>query len=373
MSVRLHVLLIRPSQAVHIGLIWSIVMTFSCRSAATKIEKEVIEFKDGKNKLEVPGSVFGFSNPGLITVRLSGELEPGDNIRYFLCNVSDYYIRDFSYQRRQQRVGTPLNEICGYESLCGPEDVENVTRLNVSDITKPAEFKLTPENFSLPDLYIFILADCSTSSRRIEISLNLVNPDSRYKHLGFEEALFPILAATVVAILLPVIILLVVAVLSVRFALRRAIPYALIVVVISVLFKILFAILTLVYFLRVGITGKRPLWYLYTRMFIASSSDVAFVIATVSISSGTFVFPSEWFVDEHSPSMFVYIVVTLQLVIFISVKTMFPYNVLGKFLLVFYSSFFSYYRKGLKFPCGVMWPSAILTDQNTFGERVQVL
>lgn len=335
------VALICPSQLAYLCLTWSIVVTFISHAAATTIS-DVVDFKS-RNDLEVPDSVFGYSSPGQISVVISGELNTNDDIRFFLCKVSYYYIRNFSYQRRQQRVGTNLKKICQYDNLCDTDLSSNsVKELDVNDVSKLTTSRLTLETFSLPDMYIFILANCSPVEGEFTVSLNMTNPGSYYEHLGFEEALFPILAATVIAMLSPVVILLFIGVVTVRFSLHRSVPFALATVLVAAVLKNLFAILTFVYFFHVGTTGERPTWYLYTRMFIASVSDVAFVVAIIAIASGTCVFPREWFVDDHSPSMFVYIVVTLQLVIFISVKTMFPYNILGMLLL--YSCFLYFKR-----------------------------
>lgn len=351
MRHRLHAAAFMPHTVLLLFLRCALVLLSFQNSAATSI---VVQGELEKPQPEeIAASVFGYSSSGIISAAFNFpklEEEGSENLSIFLsvCEVSAIFVRDFAYQRRQLRIGRSVSETCRYSEL----SAEDFTILPVIWLYKNGKVeaeldsieiplqKLDPP-VELPNLFVLGLHSFSSNTRiSYNVALKLTNPSTRYPHLGFEEAQFPILAATVMSILLLIALALILTVPLVIFTLRRSIPNALSIVLIGAILKGLFAALTFLYFYRVAESGVRPAWYLYTRVIVASTADVSLVIAITSFACGIFVFPSQWLVDDRSPSMFVYIVVTLQLVVFISVKTMFPYNVLG----MSYYSFFSQSR-----------------------------
>lgn len=327
-------------------------------TAASKFE---VRWKDGLFTLPSQSNlVFGFSQSGQVDIELSmkateqssSESAKPPNLAYSVCLVSDAFIRDISYQRRQRRIDkmpkdlkTPTCEIPKGESLICFNYKIPTTLTQKTTITHP--LSKVSKRLQLPNLYIFTIANCvetksnnesattdessniddsaTASAFELQANVSLTNPSTRYIHLGFEEALFPVLGIVAMSILLPIVLVLL---LIIIFTLVRGlrVPFAVLILLAATTAKALLALIIYLYFSGVASSGTRPSWFLYTRLILSFTGDTLFVFTLVAFASGFAILPAQWAPDDLIPVMLAYIAITLQIVIFVSVKVMFPFH-----------------------------------------------
>lgn len=322
-----------------------VILLLSISPSSTTASKFKIQTE--KTSFKLPSDtdlVFGFSESGQISLNYSIEEldQKSADLRYSLCVVSNDFIRDISYQRRHRRMEKTTKD--SLENMtCDREPGEEIECLvqpiasNGTSITHQLA-----GDVGLYELYIFTIANCASEeddayyendgdesvdsfSFRFEAEVSLTNPGTRYEHLGFEEALFPVLAPVTMALLLPIIIILLFITIF-AFCRRLRVPFAVLILLVTVTVKALLALTTFLFFSGIGGSGVRPSWYLYVRLVLTSIGDTVFVFTLVAFSSGFAVLPAQWAPDDRSPVMLAYIGITLQIVIFIIVEGLFPFK-----------------------------------------------
>lgn len=293
---------------------------------------------------DLTSSIFGLGRTGEFRANISVNFSSEEaRAQIALCDVTAIFVRDTSFQRRQRRINSP-----GIESLLKHHCTKNNINNNIFFVEKPLKSDVETYVFShldglTPDRLYFVFGVVSLQRvhrKNLPVTISLTgkavfqNLNTRYPQLGFEEALFPVFAATVMALLFTACALLI-AVIPLTWLLKLHVSPALLAVLAACFLKALSAAMAFLYFYQVAQTGKRRAWHLYSRLILASPADVVFVSTVVSLSSGLLTMPSTWFVDGKSPVMLVYIAITLQVIIVIAVKIMFPYQYVGKLRDVF--------------------------------------
>lgn len=292
--------------------------------------------------------VFGIGHSGQMSASLNIAANPPD-ITLNLASVaaSDSFVRGHSFERRYPDGGGATIYRAAVAHLCNAHNNTAITSATHTELTvspskqDPASNQVT---FSAdPDIatdgalepneiYLTLLYACAKPDANTSLSLsgtvNYTNPTSPYPHLGFEEMLFPVLSQIILYILSACCLVIILSWIYARV--RRLPPSRALHALFAACFsKGLMAGLTFLYFSSVGQDGMRSSWYVYVRVSLAAVADIAFVTVVVSLSSGYRIFPAEWFVDGRSPVLLVYIGVTLQILIVISVKIMFAFRIVS--------------------------------------------
>lgn len=336
-------------------LLLALALLLPPRAHATKFAIDEPNAKQVFDKIVVlklrnlQSTVFGLAANGRFTARIS--FKPDDlgehcAAKLSLCESSNLYVRSPSFERRHPPGGdTGAYEILGGAS-CSATQVDKASApCFVRNLVRGEhDYEVeAPRDVEGRKMYTIIAAlCCNCTSAKLcnredapKVSLagdvRFYNPETRFEELGFEEALFPILAAigtgvlgaTTLAVLLGLLT-------SIVVGLPK--PQITILVLLACALKGLTVGLTFLYFRDVADTGRRAGWYLYVRLTISALADVVFIVVLMGLSSGFRVLPAAWFVDGRSPVFVVYIGVTLQAVIIIAVKIMFPFRYLGSFL-----------------------------------------
>lgn len=307
-------------------------------------------------------TVFGFASSGQLNAELDLDVRDGikGHLTFAACSMSQVFVRDTSCERRHPQL--PDKDLCEdisrlvctdksepplRVSRCHTKPLESGSRNQLflsADPELSERITLKPTNESIPAdshaMYFAIVVFCpSDSSEQSDAAFDLTgnmnysNPSSVRRGLGFEETLFPLLSQVVLYMLATLCVSLMLS-LIITPLLRlpfRQLPFA---VLFACLTKGIMALFTFLYFSSVATDGSRARWYTYTKICLAGVADVSFIVVVIAMSSGYNLFPTVWFIDGRSPLMFVYIGVTLQILIIIIVKIMFPFKYLSEFLLL---------------------------------------
>lgn len=295
--------------------------------------------------------VFGFTASGQVIANVNLTYENATNADQLpkcigavaLCEASEAFVRDPSYQRRQASgVLTSLhkdfadfacdNDLvptgkigrCVSEQLCvGDKQYRFGTVENGLDpnhlyyLGAAACVGATPPSTDLDKKYIRLKGDAAFS-----------NPSELFPELGYEEMLFPVLSGLATALLASLLLVELIGLVTAKYKSLK-ISNLVYIVCTATLLKNMAAALTFLYFWLLAQSGERQGWYLYTRLVISSLADVAYIIVVVGMSAGFGLIPPNWFVSGRSPVIVIYIGVTLQILIVIAVKLMFPFQYLG--------------------------------------------
>lgn len=300
----------------------------------------------------LPNTVFGLSQDGKLNATIQyahtecdASQPPTCKPKFAFCRIASASAPTYTFVRStgfERRYLVPPKFEFYYElaeSACGTidETISNCT-------TKPISCDNTKNSFQFPsgspnEMYIalaVVCKDCNKTKFKDDLfpasgTLVYTNPDLRYPQLGFEENLFPILAAIPTAVLTLMFLLCVLGHPLAKL-LRLSVPRIAFIVLGACFSKGLADALTFLYFWRVSQTGLRSDWYMYVRLTLAAAADISFIVVVMAMSSGMCVMPSVWFVDGRSPIFIVYVGVTLQAVIIIAVKLMFPFRYLGRLI-----------------------------------------
>lgn len=312
---------------------------------------QIIQNKSSLYELSsLENTVFGIDHGGELTVdfKVKFNISTEVTLKLAACGMSQVFVRDTSFERRHlQRIGSNSLSSAVTCFLCGEDKLDDSENF-ISDCTerelhaegKPFTLSTNsdprPNSLLLPREMYFVTVYVCGSEAPDNLSFDLTgtvsyrNPGTKYPELGYEEALFPILALVVLCLLAATSLLLslsLVLTIPLRLPIRQF-PFA---VLFACLMKGLMALLTFLYFSSVARSGSRERWYSYARLCLIGIADLSFVAVVLAISSGYRVFPSVWFADERSPIMFVYVGVTLQILIIIAVKITFPFKYLSTF------------------------------------------
>lgn len=321
-------------------------------------------------------TVFGVTDSGQLNGTLNlafTNTSATFNITFSVCSVRPTFVRDTSFERRHpQRPAANLYKRLA-EVLCKEDSEEThfhevkcqqeTLKVNDTEIffsaNSPVKGKLLVARTMYFAMAYFCKSDMNTSNSSLEIEgeLSYLNLETSYPELGFEEALFPILAQVVLYSLAATFFVLLLS-LVLTIPLRLPIRQISLAVLFACFMKGFMALLTFLYFSNIARTGFRARWYVYARIGLTGIADVLFVAVVVAISSGYRIFPNVWFIDGKSPVMFVYVAITLQILITIAVKIVFPF----KYLSAFPASASSFKSKPI-------YVSAILTAFLTFSCR----
>lgn len=324
------------------------IQTYTTQFSFRSNESKNITQKSNFLKLSsLTNQVFGLSSTGIIEAHILLNLKAANDTslsaKISVCQVSDEFVRDPSYQRRQSKIGMEsLTKELADRSCCDNSDEDHITKrcCNSSSLdisaSSPTKFYFSVEEDDLEsnNMYILVAAICYSSddAQMLNISkkgnVSLTNPNTRYPELGYEEALFPVLSAIVTALMFFMLLVLLGG-LILSYYIRVKIGFPLLITMGATFMKAIGGLITFWYFYGVTKKGLRSTWYLYSRLLLASSSDILFIVVLMSLSSGYGVIPSSWLMDGRSPIFLVYIGVTLQMLIIIAVKLLFPFQYLG--------------------------------------------
>lgn len=334
-----------PPHLLLLFLLLSLIHPLRARTFTTTLDENLSKARSIPLSPHIEDVVFGLSRTGIFRAELEVSLPPAltdaDPLTatpfLALCEASASFVRAPSFERRHAldtafAVYTHL-----FKRLCmNPNDPHlGCDRTHLVNGTHNYLFKVGSRLIG-NQLYIAAIVACADAVppdaiRKILVEghLQFLNPNARYPQLGWEEAVFPLVA---VAALIMLAVQCVVLVVSAVVARLRPInvPRILFVALVAVALKALHAALTFVYFWGVAQNGRRESWYLYARLSVVATADVAFICVAMAMSSGYRILPPNWFVDGRSPVFLVYIGVILQILIIIAVKLMFPFRYLGK-------------------------------------------
>lgn len=287
--------------------------------------------------------VFGLTRQGIFEANFTSiKYDPQDArqcpIDLVFCNVSSQFVRSPSLERRHAQGTIQSLLLAVRKHHCnGSSNTTIDLECNHEPMPKspPARVRHAPHADN--EMYIAVLVACRCDAFNKPFSLDLqgeaqwLNPNlNPHQHLGWEEVHFPPVAlSALILFALEFFLFLAYGFIALRRHLR--VPYSFLLILNSAaLFKAIHASLTYAYFASVSRTGTRASWYLYSRVSVVAVADVAFICAASAVSSGFCVLPDDWFVDARSPVFSVYIGITLQVLIIITVKLMFPFRYLSK-------------------------------------------
>lgn len=323
------------------------------------------DFKPSYFNLASPSDqVFGLSSEGNLTISLSFSTSLTNvacPARLALCQASNTFVRGPNYRRRQSQP--PFRNVTNDVAItaCSTSDPSPFERIPAKSTkstniawcvteslcqgNNSAAFSVPQNKLDPNTMYLLAAALCNLELKPDVLTKNdftfsldgqahFLNPDLIFPELGFEEVLFPIFAAVVIALLSVIFISLLIA-LVVFFGRRVPFRHVVQYVLAAVVFKLLVAIITFVHFFAIAQSGFQQSWFMYARLLVAFCADTLFIIALICVACGLGVMPSSWFVQGRSPIFSVYVAVVLQLLIIIAVKVMFPFQYLGKLYRLF--------------------------------------
>lgn len=261
-----------------------------------------------------------------------------------LCTSSSDFVRSPGFERRhppngkQELYNTFAATICTQQSGLvdsGPCQWQDLRYAKNQYIFSAPDDVPGHEIYTVVGIVCQECASNSSSAKKVSITVHgefhYTNPNSLFPELGYEERHFPILAAIGTAILGTMFLLSMTGLACAR-CINLSVPRIAILVFVACALKGLTAGLTFLYFWDVANTGIRSDWYLYVRLTLSAVADIAFIVVLMGMSSGFRILPTVWFVDGRFPVFIVYIGVTLQAVIIIAVKLMFPFRYLGLYI-----------------------------------------
>lgn len=282
--------------------------------------------------------VFGLTPKGSLEATLTIVESDEIPLAFVVCEATSAFVRSSSLERRHAR--NPLDSV--FKSIaeihCEEKDpIPNslVDKCASLDLSAPISDKPLP----LPErqkneLYIATLVLCTDES--VEVNLLVkgearwLNPDLKHPNLGWEEVHFPHIALSALCLYAFEALLFLTYPFIARLRRLKTPLLGILVLNAAAIFKALHAGLTYAYFSSVASTGKRAHWYLYSRLSVVAVADIAFICIATAMSSGYYVLPDDWFVDARSPIFSVYIGITLQILIIITVKLMSPFRYVSK-------------------------------------------